>query len=79
MLELKIITPEKVVYNGETDRVRVPGTLGEFEILTGHAPIVSSLQAGRVEYVAGGELRKLMIAGGFVEVLNNNISLCVEC
>ena len=44
MLKLKIISPEKILFNGEVESVTVPGTLGEFEILTSHAPIISSLE-----------------------------------
>ena len=44
MLNLRIVSPEKVVYDGRVMRVVVPGTLGEFEILENHAPIISSLK-----------------------------------
>ena len=50
MLTLKIVSPEKIIFSGEVDSVLVPGTLGEFEILTDHAPIISTLDAGRVVY-----------------------------
>ena len=48
MLRLKIISPEKRIFDGEVNRVTVPGTLGEFEILVNHAPIISSLESGKV-------------------------------
>ena len=41
MLQLKIISPERIVFTGEVTQVVVPGTLGEFEILDNHAPIIS--------------------------------------
>ena len=44
MLHLTIVSPEKVVFKGEVESVLVPGTLGDFEILTDHAPIISSLE-----------------------------------
>ena len=50
MLKLKIVSPERIEFTGEVDSVKVPGTMGNFEILTGHAPIISSLQKGIVEY-----------------------------
>lgn len=43
-LNLKIVSPEKVVYEGAVERVVVPGTSGEFEILVNHAPIISTLE-----------------------------------
>lgn len=49
-LRLKIVSPEKVEFEGLVDSVLVPGTKGAFEILNNHAPIISSLQTGKVEY-----------------------------
>ncbi len=79
MLKLKIVSPEKVEFNGEVQSVFVPGTSGNFEILVDHAPIISSLEKGVVDYVkADGEKVSLDISGGFVEVQKNNVSVCVE-
>jgi F-type H+-transporting ATPase subunit epsilon len=78
MLQLKIISPEKVVFNGEVESVLVPGTLGSFEILTDHAPIISSLEKGKVEFTTKEGKRQLEVNGGFVEVKKNEVSLCVE-
>ncbi len=78
MLHLKIVTPEKIVYDNEVTSVVVPGTLGSFEIFVNHAPIISSLETGEVQYTIGNELHTLHIAGGFVEVQKNMVSLCVE-
>ena len=78
MLKLKIISPEKVVFTGDVKSVSVPGAAGSFEILTDHAPIISSLNAGRVEYTTQDGLKKLDIQDGFVEVQKNVVSLCVE-
>jgi len=78
-LRLKIVSPEKVEFNGTVTSVKVPGTMGLFEILTGHAPIISSLQNGVVEYtVEDGTRNELPISGGFVEVQKDNVALCVE-
>ena len=79
MLTLKIVSPERIEYEGEVESVIVPGTAGQFQILTNHAPIISSLDKGRVAYdLPGGERKELAIAGGFVEVQKNVVSLCVE-
>ena len=74
MLKLKIVSPEKIEYDGNVDSVLVPGSKGQFEILTDHAPIISTLQKGVVEY----DGQQLAILGGFVEVQKNEVSLCVE-
>lgn len=75
---LKIVSPEKIEFDGEVERVNVPGSKGNFEILQNHAPIISSLQQGTVEYINKTGLKTVDIIGGFVEVLNNEVSLCVE-
>ncbi len=78
MLYLKIISPEKVIFKGEVESVLVPGTIGSFEILNNHAPIVSSLEHGKVVYATKEGKKQLDINGGFVEVQKNIVSLCVE-
>jgi F-type H+-transporting ATPase subunit epsilon len=78
MLQLKIVSPEKIEYDGVAERILVPGTMGQFEILNDHAPIISTLQKGIVEYVNKEGKTSLEILGGFVEVQKNQVSLCVE-
>lgn len=78
MLSLKIVSPEKVEYDGDVLSVVVPGTMGQFEILNDHAPIISTLQKGVVEYTSQEGRNSLAILGGFVEVQKNVVSLCVE-
>ena len=74
MLKLKIVSPERIEFAGEVESVKVPGTMGNFEILTDHAPIISSLQKGVVEY----DGKQIEILGGFVAVQKNEVSICVE-
>ena len=74
MLRLKIVSPERIEFTGDVESVKVPGTQGNFEILTDHAPIISSLQKGIVEY----DGKQLDILGGFVAVQKNEVSICVE-
>lgn len=78
MLELRIVSPERVEYTGLVESVRVPGTIGEFEILVNHAPIISSLEQGTVTYVDNEGHHTLEVQGGFVEVQKNRVSVCVE-
>ena len=79
MLRLKIVSPERIEFEGEVTSAKVPGMLGSFEILTDHAPIISSLEKGVVEYTDASSLKTtLNILGGFVEVQKNEVSLCVE-
>lgn len=78
MLKLKIVTPERVEFDGQVERVVVPGTQGQFEILTNHAPIISTLQNGEVVFTTKEGRVSLSIQGGFVEVQKNVVSVCVE-
>lgn len=77
-LRLKIVTPERVAYDGDIVSVSVPGSSGSFEILENHAPIISALDPGTVEYTTAGGKQEIHISGGFVEVKKNEVSLCVD-
>lgn len=78
-LHLSIVSPEKEVFDGTVSSVTLPGTNGVFSILSHHAPIVSSLQAGTVTYVTtDGEAHTLDIHSGFVELSNGEASVCVS-
>ena len=78
MLQLKIVSPERIEFDGSVESVLVPGTMGQFEILQDHAPIISTLQNGVVVYTTAEGKTELEIQGGFVEVQKNVVSLCVE-
>lgn len=78
-LRLMIVSPEKIVFVGDVSSVTVPGMVGEFQVYPNHAPLISSLVSGRLVYDSVNEGRKEMtISGGFVEVQNNEVNLCVE-
>ena len=78
-LHLSIVSPEKSVFDGEVKIVTLPGMVGSFSILPGHAPIVSSLKAGTLGYTTmDGEEHTLDIQGGFVEMSDGTASVCVS-
>ncbi len=66
------------MFHGEVESVLVPGMVGPFEILKDHAPIISTLTKGRVEYTEKDGKKQFVIEGGFVEVKRNEVNLCVE-
>ena len=79
-MTLEILTPDKKVYEGEATSVTLPGTLGFFEILSHHAPIVSTLEDGKVT-VRGGSAGKeevYLIQGGVVEASDNKVIILAE-
>lgn len=78
-MKLEILSPEGLVFTGEILSVSVPGSYSAFTILKNHAPIISSLSKGVVSYVLDGEGEKeILIDGGFVEVDNNVVTICIE-
>ena len=72
-MDVKIITPDKSLYDGKADLVTVPGTSGSIGILNNHAPLVSSLSKGEVKIVLGNKEEFFKIDGGVVEVLKNSV------
>jgi len=75
---LKIISPDKVFFNGETEKVSVPGMAGNFTILAGHAAIVSLLVEGDVVYVDKDSEKRFNIISGMIEVKDDKIVVCVD-
>ena len=69
-LHLSIVSPEKSIFDGDVKIVTLPGMIGSFSILPGHAPIVSSLKAGTLSYTT--------MEGGFVEMSDGTVSACVS-
>lgn len=79
-LQLKIVSPEKILFEGNVQFVKFPGTEGEFSLLPNHAPLVASLGKGEIAYEIerGGASTKIAIQGGFIEVSKNAVIVCVE-
>jgi F-type H+-transporting ATPase subunit epsilon len=77
-MNLEILTPDKKIFEGEVRSVTVPGTMGSFEILNNHAPIISTLDDGKLIVRTAGKEEVFMVKGGVVEVLNNNVMVLAE-
>jgi len=76
---LEIITPDKRIYSGEVKLVQLPGTVGSFEVLKNHAPIISTLEKGKIKVVEdNGQILYFEIEGGIVENKDNKIVVLVE-
>ena len=78
MLRLRIIAPDRLVYEGEVESVTLPGTLGSFTVLYNHAPIISSLDMGKITYKDADGATDIAVKSGFAEVKDNILSVCVE-
>ncbi len=79
-MTLEILTPERKIFSGEVYGVQMPGISGSFEVLDRHAPLVSALKAGRVKVLKDKQnhVEHFEIQSGFVEVLNNKVTVLVE-
>lgn len=77
-MQLEIITPEKKVFEGEVNIVTFPGADGSFQVMNDHAPLVSLLKEGTVEYKARDGAKQVKITGGVVEVLKNKVILLAD-
>ena len=80
-MNLEILTPERKVYSGNVYGVQLPGEDGMFEVLEKHAPLVASLKSGKLKILKDKAMTNtsfFTIQGGFVEVLNNNVTVLVE-
>lgn len=79
-LHFELVTPEKLVTSGDVYMVVVPGTEGEFGVLAGHAPYMSTLRDGElaVYRTAGGEPERIPVSGGFAEVSESGLTILAE-
>jgi F-type H+-transporting ATPase subunit epsilon len=77
-LHIDIVTPTGKVFSGEIKSCTAPGVDGEFCILENHAALLSALNVGRIKIESAGEKKNLATSGGFLEVINNCISIMVE-
>ena len=77
-LILKIIVPEKTVFEGEVTSVILPTALGEIEILEGHLPIIGILEPGTVFYKVSGNMISMAIDTGFFRLRGSELLLLTE-
>jgi F-type H+-transporting ATPase subunit epsilon len=78
-LKAKILTPYGSVYDGDVTGIQMPGTEGSFEVKYNHAPIISTLEIGKlVIRQPGGSDAVFAISGGFVEVSENVVTVLAE-
>lgn len=78
-VKLEVVTPEKYVISEDTQIIMAPGSLGEFGVLRGHTPFLTSLKTGRLHYKdASGKERELFVSGGFAEALPDRVTVLAE-
>jgi len=78
-IRLEIVTPSMDVVNEDAQIVMAPGSLGEFGVLTGHTPFMTSLKVGDIRYVdSNGTERHVFVSGGFAEALPDKVTVLAE-
>jgi F-type H+-transporting ATPase subunit epsilon len=77
-LRLDMVTPYKQVLSQEVDEVTAPGTIGEFGILPGHTPLLTTLKIGELSYRQGAEIFHVAVNWGYVEVEEDKVTVLVE-
>lgn len=74
----ELVSPERLVYSGQVTEVIVPGAEGEFGVLAGHAPFVSTLKPGVLVIKGDGAPRKLFVRSGFAEANPKGLTILAE-
>lgn len=76
-MTLKIISVAEIMFEGEVSAVHLPGTMGAFTVLPGHATLISTLTPGRVRYTDATGEHQVEITGGLVDIYANTVSVCI--
>ena len=78
-IHLEVVTPEKIVVSEEAQIVASPGSLGEFGVLSGHTPFLTTLKTGMIRYTdANGKEHYIFVSGGFAEALPDKVTVLAE-
>jgi len=75
---LEIVTPDRALIREEVDEIQLPGSEGYLGVLPGHTPLLTTLQVGELWYRVGQEKHYLAVAGGFVEVLPDRVTVLAQ-
>ena len=79
MIRVSVISPERVLFEGEVNGVVAPAFDGEVGILTGHAPMMTLLGRGELRLGSGGAgAQRFRVAGGFLQVVDNQVRVVTE-
>jgi F-type H+-transporting ATPase subunit epsilon len=77
-LTLEIVTPEKAAFKGVVEEVTIPGTEGEFGVLKGHAPLLSSVDHGELSFIRDHTKTRYAVHSGYAEVSPSRVTVLVE-
>ena len=77
-LHFELVSPEKLVFSGDVDQVDAPGSEGDFGVLAGHAPFMTTLKEGRVKVFNDGDSLVFDVRGGFADVTPDGLTILAE-
>jgi F-type H+-transporting ATPase subunit epsilon len=78
VLKVSVISPEKVLYEGDAGSVVAPAFDGELGILSGHAPMITALGTGTLRVEGGAGNHRFSVAGGFLQVVDDQVRVVTE-
>lgn len=77
-LTLEVVSPERMVFSGKVDEVMIPGTEGEFGVLRGHEPFLTSVDIGELYFIAGSKKYYYAVNTGYAEVTASKVTVLIE-
>ena len=77
-IQLEVVTPERLVVNDTAEYIEIPGKTGYLGVLPGHAPLITELAVGEISYRNGNQTKRLAVAWGFAEVLQDKVTILAE-
>lgn len=77
-LKLEIVTPEKMAFSGKIEEVTIPGTEGEFGVLRGHEPFLSSVDIGELSFIKDGKKTHYAVNTGYAEITADKVTILIE-
>ena len=77
-LHFSLVAHERELFSGEVDQVDAPGSEGDFGVLAGHAPFMTTLKEGRVKAYNDGDLKVFEVRGGFADVTAEGLTILAE-
>lgn len=76
--KFELVSPERVLLSEDVDQVVLPGEEGDFAVLVGHAPLVSTLRPGVLDVMSPSGRRRILVKGGFAEVEPTRLTVLAE-
>jgi len=77
-IHLQVITPTRLIVDDTVEEVVAPGEMGDFGVLPGHVPFITTLATGELRYKKGSVEKKLIVEGGLAEVRDDKVTVLTD-